>query len=180
MNNKLNQVFSNFYTTSECEELSYYIENYVKVSKMYYRQEELGRYYASIAERFMVDCIGGFPDKLLKKTMKFAEDHFQVKNVYLFDIIFISYSNKDLLVPKLPEHTDNGSFTKYTIDYQYKANINWPLIVDGVEFPLKDNDAVTFLGSNQMHGRPNRIFKDEEYLENIFFQFIEKRDKNDK
>ena len=180
MNNKLNQIFSNFYTTSECEELSYYIENYVKVSKMYYRQEELGRYYASVSERYMADCIGGFPEKLLKKTMKFAEDHFQVKNLYLFDIVFIGYSNKDSLVPRLSDHKDNGSITKHTIDYQYKSNINWPLRIDGKEFLLNNNDAVTFLGSNQMHGRPDRIFKDGEYLENIFFQFIEKRDKNDK
>lgn len=142
---------------------------------MYYIQPELGRYYASIAEKYMVDCIGGFPDSLLHKVKTFAENFFKVKNLVIFDIVMVDYSNRDNLVPRLPYHKDNGSIKKYTIDYQYNSNINWALGIDNQEFILNNNDIVTFLGSDQMHGRPDRIFKDGEFVENIFFQFIEKR-----
>lgn len=171
----INQVFNNFYTDQEQLILSDYIENIVKKSDMYYIQPELGRYYASIAEKYMVDCIGGFPDNLLNKIKTFAEDFFKVNNLTLFDIVMVDYSNKNNLVPKLPHHKDNGSIKKYTVDYQYKSNVDWALEVDEQEFILKPNDILTFLGSNQYHGRPDRMFKDGEFVENIFFQFVEKR-----
>lgn len=171
----INQVFNNFYTDDEKVILSDYIENVVKKSEMYYIQPELGRYYATIAEKYMIDCIGGFPDALLNKVISFAEDFFKVKNLMVFNIIMVDYSNKDKLVPRLPYHKDNGITKKYTIDYQYNSNIEWALGIDDKQFILKNNDIVTFLGSNQEHGRPDRIFKDGEFVENIFFQFVEKR-----
>jgi hypothetical protein len=171
----INKVFHNFYTDQEKNILSDYIENVVKKSDMYYIQPELGRYYASIAEKYMVDCIGGFPNNLLNKVKTFAEDFFKIKNLVVFDIVMVDYSNRDGLFPRLPYHTDNGSTKKYTIDYQYRSNIDWALGIDEQEFILKDNDIITFIGSNQKHGRPARIFKDGEFVENIFFQFIEKR-----
>jgi hypothetical protein len=72
-------------------------------------------------------------------------------------------------------HLDGGSSIKYTLDYQYKANIDWPVLVEDKQFDLDDNDVVTFIGSKQKHGRNNREFQDGEFVENIFFQFIEKR-----
>ena len=172
-----NQIIKNFFTLEEVNKIEHYINTKVKTSPMFYLQPELGRQYASIAERFMVDCIGGFPQDILDKLTNFTETFFGVSNLQIFDIIMIRYSNEFGLIPHLPEHKDNGVIKKYTIDYQHNGNIDWPLLIDGKEYLLENNDIVTFLGSNQMHGRPDRIFKDKEYLENIFFQFIEKREK---
>jgi hypothetical protein len=170
-----NKVFNNFYTNEEKMVLFNYIEDTVKKSNMYYIQPELGRYYATISEKYMTDCIGGFPDDLLNKVKSFAENFFKVQNLIVFDIVMVDYSNRDGLIPRLPYHKDNGVTKKYTLDYQYNSNIDWPLGVDDKEFILKPNDILTFLGSNQYHGRPDRIFKDGEFVENIFFQFVKKR-----
>jgi hypothetical protein len=173
----INQIIPNFFSKEEKALLKEYVENEVYPHEMFYRQPELGRMYASIAERFMIDCIGGFPKSLLQKVKLFAQDYFHVESLELFDIILVSYSNNNGLMPKLPLHTDNGVLKKYTIDYQYDSNIDWPLTIDDRDYQLINNSIVTFVGSHQKHGRPDRIFNDGEFVENIFFQFIEKREK---
>lgn len=175
MISELNTVVGNFYNSFELDILKTYVEEEVKASSKLYRQEELGRFYASVFDKYGGESVGGFPERLLEKTRTFAQDHFQIAKLELFDIVFISYSTKTGLEPKLTRHKDNGSVTKYTVDYQYASNIDWPITVEDKEYTLKDNEVLTFLGSDQYHGRPDKIFKDDEIVENIFFQFIEKR-----
>jgi tricorn protease-like protein len=93
------------------------------------------------------------------QTKLFAKEHFNTKDLVVFDIIIIKYCNENGFVPKLDMHIDGGSSIKYTLDYQYKANIDWPVIVEDNQFDLDDNDMVTFIGSKQKHGRNNREFK---------------------
>jgi hypothetical protein len=172
----INQIFKNFYTPEERIRLEQYVESYVRNSHKYAKEYALGRYYGVIQDRLDTDqSIRFFPEDLLEKTNLFAKEHFNTKDLVIFDIIIIKYCNENGFVPKLGMHLDGGSSIKYTLDYQYKANIAWPVLVEDKQFDLEDNDMVTFIGSKQKHGRNDREFKDGEFVENIFFQFIEKR-----
>jgi hypothetical protein len=173
---KTNQKINNFYTPEELLQLETYVESVVHKSNLFSIEKNLGRYYGVIQDKLMSNyAIGNFPNNLLYKVQKFAEDIFKVDNLQIFDIIIIRYTNEYGLVPKLHMHKDGGSLTKYTVDYQYKSNTDWAITVEDQDFYLKDNQALTFLGSKQLHGRPEKIFNNGEYVENIFFQFIEKR-----
>lgn len=173
---KTNQVFKNFYTPEEYQKLSTYVETVAHRSPNYTREYELGRYYGVIQDVWKTAvCIGGFPQELLDKTKRFAEEHFEIDNLEIFDIILIRYCNDFGFVPKLDLHKDGGTLRKYTVDYQYNSNIDWGILVEDQIFDLNNNDALTFIGTEQKHGRPDRIFIEDEYVENIFFQFIEKR-----
>lgn len=177
---KINQVYKNFYTDTEYHTLSEYIEKFARHSFNYTKEYELGRYYGVIKDVWNTAvCIGNFPEDLLLKTQRFAEEHFGVKDLEIFDIIIIKYCNDFGFVPKLDPHKDGGTLKKYTIDYQYKANVDWGISVENDIFVLSNNEALTFIGTEQKHGRPGRIFSDNEYVENIFFQFIEKRKQNE-
>jgi len=172
----INQLFKNFYTPEERLLLEQYVESYVRNSHKYAKEYALGRYYGVIQDKLNTqEAIGNFPKDILEKTKLFAKEHFNTKDLVVFDIIIIKYCNENGFVPKLDMHLDGGSSIKYTLDYQYKANIDWPVLVEDKQFDLDDNDMVTFIGSKQKHGRNNREFQDEEFVENIFFQFIEKR-----
>lgn len=172
----INQIFKNFYTPEERMQLEQYVESNIKSSNKYAKEYALGRYYGVIQDKLNTqDSIGNFPENILSKTKLFAEQHFKIKDLVVFDIIIIKYCNQNGFIPKLDMHLDGGSLIKYTLDYQYKANIDWPVLVEDQQFDLKDNDMVTFIGTKQKHGRNNREFKDGEFVENIFFQFIEKR-----
>jgi hypothetical protein len=172
----INQIFKDFYTKEEYDQLANYVESVAHRSYNYGREVELGRYYGVIKDNWDTSaCIGSFPDNLLLKVKNFAEEHFNIKELKIFDIIIIRYCTDHGFVPKLNLHKDGGAITKYTVDYQYSSNIKWPVVVDDQEFLLNDNDALTFIGTKQLHGRHDRIFSNEDYVENIFFQFIEKR-----
>lgn len=172
----INQIFKNFYSDLEYKELSEYINNNVYNSPNYTQEINLGRYYGVIQDNWNTQVsIGNFPQHLLDKALRFAEQHFNVTNLKIFDIIIIKYCTDFGFVPKLDMHKDGGTLQKYTIDYQHMANTDWPVLVEGNEFLLENNSALTFIGTKQMHGRPDKSFKQNEYVENIFFQFIEKR-----
>lgn len=78
--------------------------------------------------------------------------------------------------PLLFPHTDEAfDSPRITLDIQLKANTDWGISVEnsGNEstYTLKDNQAVTFSGTHQVHWRPAREFLDGEYMEMIFCHF---------
>jgi hypothetical protein len=172
---QINKVYNNFYTESEYKDFLNYVNNIVHNSGLFFKEKALGRYYGVIENKYMtVEAIGSFPDHLREKARAFAQDAFGIKELHVFDIIIIRYTPEDGLVPNLPMHTDNGNLIKYTLDFQCQSNIDWPLIIEGTKFDMRDNDMIAFNGSKQYHGREDRVFKDTDFLENVFFQFVEK------
>jgi hypothetical protein len=57
------------------------------------------------------------------------------------------------------------------LDVQLKSNINWPIVVEGKEIQLGDNDAVTFSGTHQIHWRAPLEFKDGDFIDMLFCHF---------
>lgn len=80
---------------------------------------------------------------------------------------WIEYNNK-YTNPNLPPHKDPKN-VKLTFDYQLESNIDWPIIIDDVEYQLRDNEAIAFDSSSQWHHRPEKIFNDGDYVQLIFF-----------
>lgn len=85
----------------------------------------------------------------------------------------VEYSNK-YGVPKLRPHYD-GDFTDYIIDFQLSSspNTSWPLGIDMNLYTLEDNSAVLFHPNRNVHWRPRKTFKDDEYIRVMFFRFIQ-------
>lgn len=89
--------------------------------------------------------------------------------------------------PSLPMHKDSnieeGDTSPYELerdasktrvisfDYHLESNTHWPIIVEEEEFNLSDNDALLMYPEKQIHGRPNKQFKDNEYLQVIILSF---------
>ena len=71
-------------------------------------------------------------------------------------------------VPNLRPHFDTFTEPRFTFDYQLGSNIDWPIYVEGKKFILKNNQALTFSGTHQIHWRPARDFVIGEFLEMVF------------
>jgi len=104
------------------------------------------------------------PDSLKAKLVEVAK--YVGYDVGYFCATYTEYS-KDYGKPVLTPHKDRQNFC--LIDYQLEANTSWPIVVEDQEFDLSDNDGLIFLPSKMVHGRPDKIFIDDEYVQMIFF-----------
>lgn len=74
--------------------------------------------------------------------------------------------------PSLFPHYDESFLQpRFTLDYQFKSNIDWDIIVEDKVLSLKDNQAATFSGTHQIHWRKPQEFKDGDYIEMVFCHF---------
>lgn len=93
------------------------------------------------------------------------------------DILYtqcVKYQIKDSVAPALVEHTDN-LFCTHTMNLIIDSTIDWPLIVQNVEFPSKPNSAVFLKGDTESHWRPEYPSKNEDdYLIAVFINFATK------
>lgn len=94
-----------------------------------------------------------------------------IKPLKLYAVAFGRYS-KEFGIPKLGPHIDEVP-SQFTLDYQLDGNIEWPLNIEGEEYLLKNNNALIFEGESVLHWRPKRNFVDGEFLDLMWFQFIE-------
>lgn len=71
-----------------------------------------------------------------------------------------------------PHYDETFKEPRFTFDYQLAGNIEWPIVVEPDKvFSLKNNQAVTFSGTHQIHWRQPQIFSDNEFIEMLFFHF---------
>jgi hypothetical protein len=78
-------------------------------------------------------------------------------------------------IPLLFPHTDFFLSPRVTLDYQFRANTEWGIVVDNQEavseYILEDNELLSFSGTNQVHWRNKKVFEDDEFMEMLFFHF---------
>lgn len=90
----------------------------------------------------------------------------------LEEISFARYSKEYGDFPVLTPHYDNTfKQPRITLDIQLKSNINWPIVVEGRTFQLKDRDGLTFSGTHQIHWREIVELKDNDFVEMLFCHF---------
>jgi hypothetical protein len=114
------------------------------------------------------------PDEISKKIIRYCEEVSGVSGLVLYAYQFARYqnhkdSNGEIIRPMLSPHWD-GVFQepRFTFDYQIGGNTTWGLTVEDRNFVLNNNEAITFSGTHQVHWRPHKIFKDNEYMDMIF------------
>ena len=80
---------------------------------------------------------------------------------------YARYSNESGSLPNLPPHHDTAGegYPTLTLSVQLGSNIDWPIRIYDEEFNLKDNDALVFCGTNNIHWRPDYDFKDGDYVD---------------
>jgi hypothetical protein len=112
------------------------------------------------------------PEHVVDKIVNFVKNIYPYK-ITLKEISFATYKKIDGADPILSPHFDTTfEEHRFTFDIQVKSNISWPLVVEGKEFLLNDNEALTFFGTSQIHWRTYREFKEDEFIDMIFCHFV--------
>jgi hypothetical protein len=110
----------------------------------------------------------GLGEDLRKYFEEVIQKHYGEEWV-LTDYQFARYSSKFGYKPKLYPHYDDAfDVHKLTLDVQVKSTIDWPLIVEGKEFLLKDNDGLVFSGTDQIHWRSEAELSEDDIVDLIF------------
>jgi archaellin len=120
------------------------------------------------------------PQNIIDKFTKYAREISGNSNIILTEYCHAKYANQKnengkVCRPSLFPHYDE-TFTepRFTLDYQYKSNVDWDIVVEpDKSFKLKDNEAITFAGTHQIHWRTPKEFKDDEFVEMIFCHFTD-------
>jgi hypothetical protein len=116
-------------------------------------------------------------DKVTKKAQEISGND----NLVLTEYCHARYANvtsncgKFHYRPALfPHHDETFKEPRFTFDYQLNGNTDWAIIVEpDQEFVLKNNQAVTFSGTHQIHWRQPKEFADDQYIEMLFFHFTD-------
>ena len=111
------------------------------------------------------------PDSIKNKVSVLANKIYGNK-VKLEEISFARYSKEYGDFPNLTPHYDNTfKESRVTLDVQLRSNMSWPIVVQDNYFILKDNEALTFSGTNQVHWRAHQKFNDSDFIEMLFCHF---------
>jgi hypothetical protein len=115
------------------------------------------------------------PEEISKKIIKKCEELSGESNLEISEYQFSTYEKiKDedgkVRNPLLFPHYDSTfPEPRFTFDYQIGGNTTWPLVVEDTVFELKNNQALTFSGTHQIHWRLKKDFKEGERIDMIFF-----------
>ena len=116
------------------------------------------------------------PESVERKVIKHCEEISGETGLVISEYQFARYTNiyleEDgiLGAPLLSPHYDETfKEPRFTFDYQMRSNTTWPLVVEEREYPLEDNQALTFSGTHQIHWRTKKVFSDEDFIDMIFF-----------
>jgi hypothetical protein len=120
------------------------------------------------------------PKTINKKIIEYSEKISEEFDLEIAEYQFARYRNtldeesQTTFLPNLTPHCDFFKEPRFTFDYQLGGNTTWDLVVEGKEFTLANNSALTFSGTHQVHWRKPKIFKNDEYIDMIFFHLKKK------
>lgn len=160
-----NKIIYDLFTDSELVDIYKAIDI---VSDKTQVQEFLGRTRVD----YEGDQILNLPKSLSEKIIDTFK---QIDEKYVFFYFtYVEYNNK-YGVPRLGPHKDGTAFTA-TINYQLESNVDWDIYVDGIPYALKDNSALIMNVRDQDHWRPEKEFKDGEFLRMLFMHAYDPED----
>jgi hypothetical protein len=139
-----------------------------------YNEYVMDRYNQSVADFVL-------PPDIENKILGICRDVFAESDLILESYQFARYKNLqksdgELGKPRLIPHFDSFPEARYTFDMQLKSNTSWSIYVEGKEFVLANNQALTFSGTHQIHWRPEKQFKDDDYIDMLFCHLQKKDD----
>jgi hypothetical protein len=94
-----------------------------------------------------------------------------------FDYSFARYSPKFGYKCKLFPHYDTRDSQRITFDIQLRASEPWSVVVENVAYPLEDNQALMFAGTQQIHWRENKEISMDAEIDMIFCHLVYKNSK---
>lgn len=153
-----------------------------------FTQEEISLIYKSLQNNnggdfVKVHCQANtfiqLPETIITKVTDRARKVSENNNLVLQEYCHARYNNvtsncgKFHYRPSLfPHYDETFKQPRFTFDYQLAGNIEWPLVIEpDKSFALKNNQAVTFSGTHQIHWRQPQIFADNDFIEMVFFHF---------
>ena len=172
----MTKVEKNILNKTEIEELKKYIEaETFNRQKVYFDKDLKVDTNVSIIQGHVGRIIMHFnldkiPKSVYKKIYEYALK--LNNNCIPYSFIYSRYS-LEYGIPKLLPHTDSVG-TDFTIDYQLDSNTKWLINVDNNGYSLENNDALIFASSDLMHWREPKNFSKNEYVDMVFFHFIDK------
>lgn len=112
------------------------------------------------------------PDNIVETITKAAQSTTDTK-IVLRELSFARYAKfEEAPVVQLPPHTDEGfREPRLTFDIQLQSNRDWAIVVEGRSYTLKDNQALTFSGTHQVHWRERTTFEANDTVDMIFAHF---------
>lgn len=123
---------------------------------------------------------GKFNESITNKLLNIAEE-ISGKKLVLKDITFARYSLEWGMPVKLFPHYDEiFQDPVLTIDVQINSTKPWALVVEGEKFTLKNNEALVFSATHQVHWREKIKFEEDDFIDMLFCFFIEDSDNKPK
>jgi hypothetical protein len=117
--------------------------DHIKSSKDFNYTKIYGRYWNTI--NFHKDI-----EQILIET---ARSNFNIDNLEIVYTQCVKYQIVDGVMPSLGNHVDDF-YATHTLNIIIDSTLNWPLTVEGVDFPSITNSAVFLKGDEDFHSRP--------------------------
>lgn len=170
-----NIIFNDLFTREECEELIMMVHSEMERRPHVPILHDKNGSLINQDDVVMIDTDNGrlmaeilpTPEHIIEKLKRVIRE--QYGECEYISTVYAEYSSKNG-APRLNGHYDSKNDTTL-IDYQLNANTMWPITVDGKNYELTDNNAVLLRPLKQFHGRPNKVFKDGEFVKMLFFFF---------
>ena len=169
-----NTVIKNFFSDEEIELL----QNSIEINrKLEHGSSKMAPMIIEQMSRMQIEFLMPkiIEEKLLILAKSFINDNDLILTHHQYLDYFGKYSQNHL--PKLPPHIDvENYYSKISMSYQIKSNINWPIIVENEKFLLNDNYILVFDASNLIHWREPIILKENDRNESFICSFSNKND----
>jgi hypothetical protein len=135
-----------------------HVVSHIENSKDFNYTKIYGRYWNTIH----------FPEEINQLLIKTSRDGFNVDNLEIVYTQCVKYQIVDGVIPSLGNHVDDF-YATHTLNIIVDSTLNWPLTVEGVDFPSVTNSAVFLKGDEDFHNRPEYPSSDEkDYVIAIF------------
>jgi hypothetical protein len=152
-----------FYKTNMFNEIEFdliknYVLNHINKSNDFNYTKTYGRYWNTIH----------FTNDLNSLILNVARNGFEVDNLDIVYTQCVKYQIKDGVIPSLGNHVDDF-YATHTLNIIIDSTLNWPLTVEGIDFPSLSNSAVFLKGDEDFHSRPKYPSSDpNDYVVAIF------------
>jgi hypothetical protein len=87
------------------------------------------------------------------------------------NLLFARYTHDSGFAPRLLPHADRAVETQsVTMTVELDSTLDWDIYVEDERFELGKNTGVFFSGSHQIHFRPHKDFKKDDYYDILLVQ----------
>jgi len=173
-----NRLIKNFFSDEELLELKSYAENlFSKSNVVDITTLTWDDIYTNVRD-IQIDKYMGrvqltlppteYPERIVKKLSDAAKVLDPNSKIKYFS--FVKYS-LDYGYPQLMPHIDHPKKECFLFDIQLQSNIDWPLVVNGKEYSLQDNDLLVIDVQREVHWRKPIKFNEDSYVYNMFVSF---------